>query len=359
MPKVDIWMPWYIAEYQADTAHLNPPQDSAYRRLLEHQWKTRRPLPNDVLALIQITKMSHFFVDATSIPLACVEHASSIGRASASKEDRMLYAWILDLLNQFFHQNPDGTWSQLRLEKELRVWGEKSDVATEKARRAAWNRWHPNEPYPGDAPSITQAEPEQSPSSSSGKLKSKYQQRTIVRLRPEAGKRVGSVRSSERPKGETKTNPKNVAGAIGEPLNVSEVAPRRSERAKVPQKSVAHATKTGGESTKTRPETDPRFGSFRDEFFKFWKEVNRKVIAEGKVSPACPWGPRERSELARWLAINTAVSLPMLQALLLHRAASELVVASQPPYIWIKDLSSYAYGPLDRYKKPQRSRPGR
>lgn len=367
MPKIDVWMPWYIADYQSDTAHLNPPQDSAYRRLLEHQWKTRRPLPNDVMALIQITKMSPFFVDASSIPHATRKQALSIGRASASKEERELYAWILDLLQQFFSQNEDGTWSQLRLEKELKAWGDRSEIATEKAKKAAWDRWHgpnSNDPKPRpeekkftpkrvDAPSITPDMPKQSPSPSPRSTKAKYQRNLTVAVR-RSGKAPAQPKRPASTKPPNRSQPKTPSKTAATPRDGARPTKPRPNASTVPIKSVAPRTTNGLHPPKSRPGADPRFGPFQAEIFRYWHSIHSKGISDGLVPRDPPWGPRERAELSRWLVLHPDADLRMLQHLLVNRAYSERVNHSSPPYLWIKDLTSYAMGALNKYKQAAR-----
>ena len=319
-------MPWYISDYQSDTAHLNPPQDSAYRRLLEHQWKTRKPLTGDILALINITKMTPHWVDASSIAQAFHEQASSIGRASASKDERMLYAWVLDLMNQFFRHNPDGTWTQPRLESELAKWGEKSAQAKDKAARAAWCRWHPKEPFPGDAPSITkgitQAMPKQCPSPSPVSTNTKAHS-----VRFSGDKLRGS--GEESPIGpETSDSANDAANGSGKGAErLSTMSPR-------------------GEATrrKRKASRDARFESFMGVLKEYWAEHHPE-------SPNYPWSARDDVSLSAMLDADKDLGLEEFTALLVIRAASK-VSPSALIYGWVKDIRQYQGGPLDEYKKP-------
>lgn len=51
------WMPWYIADYLADTAHLRAAQSGAYLHLIMHYWQ-RGGLPGENVQLAAIARMS-------------------------------------------------------------------------------------------------------------------------------------------------------------------------------------------------------------------------------------------------------------------------------------------------------------
>lgn len=130
--RPDIWLPLYIGDYLADTAHLSTEQSGAYLHLLMHSWKSG-PLPGDLDVLRRITRLS---------------------------EDAWSNAW--PMLKKFFMQNDSGNFVQGRLEIERAVWGAKKTVSIEKARFAAIARWERGKS--SDAPSMPQAMLEQCPS---------------------------------------------------------------------------------------------------------------------------------------------------------------------------------------------------
>ena len=51
------WMPLYIADYLADTAHLRAPESGAYLHLIMHYWR-RGSLPDNDRQLATIAKMT-------------------------------------------------------------------------------------------------------------------------------------------------------------------------------------------------------------------------------------------------------------------------------------------------------------
>lgn len=154
--KVGIWMPLYIGDYLSDTMHLTTEQHGAYLLIIMAYWKNGGELPG--AAIQAITRLQG---DAWSNAQA--------------------------VLSMMFSIEENGNWRHERIERELVDAGKKKDGATAKAKAGAAARWAKakqpaNNDAPGNpssnAPSITQALPEQcpSPSPSNNKIKSSCNQ---------------------------------------------------------------------------------------------------------------------------------------------------------------------------------------
>lgn len=52
------WMPLYVADFIADTAHMNAAETGAYIALICHYWTTGKPLPDDDKRLARIAAMT-------------------------------------------------------------------------------------------------------------------------------------------------------------------------------------------------------------------------------------------------------------------------------------------------------------
>lgn len=59
MPKPDAWMPLYIADYIADTAHLTMAESGAYLHLLMAYWRNGGPISADEGRLRRIVRMTN------------------------------------------------------------------------------------------------------------------------------------------------------------------------------------------------------------------------------------------------------------------------------------------------------------
>lgn len=114
------WMPLYIADYLADTAHLNAAQSGAYLHLIMHYWQTGG-LPDDDAALARIGRMT------------TVEWRKA-----------------RPIIAPFF---ADG-WRHKRIDAEMKKTAEVAEAYSSRARQAANKRWSK------DAPSMPEASSE-------------------------------------------------------------------------------------------------------------------------------------------------------------------------------------------------------
>jgi uncharacterized protein YdaU (DUF1376 family) len=97
-----------IGDYQSHTAHLEPLEDLAYRRMLDWCYLHERPLPDDIEQIAKLIRMR-------------------------SHND-----CIASVLREFFDLTPNGWWKD-RIGKEIERTGEKSRKASESA-KARWQR---------------------------------------------------------------------------------------------------------------------------------------------------------------------------------------------------------------------------
>jgi uncharacterized protein YdaU (DUF1376 family) len=380
VPKIDVWMPWYIADYLADTSHLTTQQHGAYLLLLAHQWRTLA-VPNDMRSLIQITKMTPFFADASSMAQGEREHLASILQESGAMDHKQLGKWIIALLQEFFEQGPDGQWRSPRLERERIAWTERKAGNVKRARAGAAGRWKdhvkvervrtkkaitPPTGAPGDdsanASSIPQGMLASSPSPSPGKNKGKYQRDFVSGSSRSAAPAIGAVPTTRKPARSAAAAPPPPPPSTPTPKRGPQGPHKRSgagnghssptKRASATEKRGATVVEKTVQPQKPPRAVDSRFGPFRDEVFEYWAAVHKKEIAAGLVQKSPPWGPRERVEMGVLLDASPDLDLRMFKRSLVNRAGSDDIVHPTPPYKWLKDLAKYSRGPLDRFDKP-------
>jgi uncharacterized protein YdaU (DUF1376 family) len=113
--KTDIWMPLYIGDYLAATAHLDAQESGAYLHLLMHQWKNGK-LPAEPEALRRIARV---------------------------ERDAWSNSWAILIA---FFDHTQGFPVQLRLENIREEWNKKQLKAKEKATNAAAVRWGKDTP---------------------------------------------------------------------------------------------------------------------------------------------------------------------------------------------------------------------
>lgn len=96
-----------IGDYTCHTAHLDPLEDIAYRRMLDYIYLNETGLPEDVDEIARVVRMR--------------THCDSISI----------------VLREFFYQHTDGTYRHKRVDQELSAYKNKSDKAKQSARK----RW--------------------------------------------------------------------------------------------------------------------------------------------------------------------------------------------------------------------------
>jgi uncharacterized protein YdaU (DUF1376 family) len=97
-----------IGDYQSHTAHLEPLEDLAYRRLLDWCYLHERPLPDDIEQISKLIRMR--------------SHSDCIA----------------SVLQEFFDRTPEGWWKE-RISKEIEKTGDRSRKASESA-KARWQK---------------------------------------------------------------------------------------------------------------------------------------------------------------------------------------------------------------------------
>lgn len=115
MSKVDVWMPLHIADYLADTMHLNAQQHGAYMLLLMHHWR------------------------AGCIP-SCEEQLSAISRCELGAWKRSVWP----VLKSFFTE-VDGVLIQKRAVSEREYAEGLTDKRSKAGRNGAEKRWGKND----------------------------------------------------------------------------------------------------------------------------------------------------------------------------------------------------------------------
>lgn len=112
--KSDIWMPFYVADYLANTMHLNTEQHGAYVLLLLASWKSDSKLPNSQDQLQAITRLT-----------------PAKWKANES------------ILRAFFHITPE-YWIHERVARELENAKKNTEARAISGAKGAKSRWQTN-----------------------------------------------------------------------------------------------------------------------------------------------------------------------------------------------------------------------
>jgi hypothetical protein len=147
------------------------------------------------------------------------------------------------------------------------------------------------------------------------------------------GPRKGSrIKELKTPSAEDDLTPAEVAITNGKlNLDAPEPEPEKPSRAK----------KREGQKTKTE-KVESRHAEFKAAIEAYWKFKNPGV--------EMPWDGAEGKALGMWLAASPNTTIDQFKEFLRNRAKSD-VTPSDRPSKWIRDITSFAAGPLDRYGK--------
>lgn len=86
-----------------------------------------------------------------------------------------------------------------------------------------------------------------------------------------------------------------------------------------------------------------RHAEFKVAIFEYWKSKNKEID--------CPWDQQEGMQLELWLKSSPNTTITQFKEMLRNRYRSE-TVHSERPSVWIKNITSYALGPLNTYRQP-------
>ena len=98
---------------------------------------------------------------------------------------------------------------------------------------------------------------------------------------------------------------------------------------------------------KTKRQPDPRHTAVKAVLVKYW-------TAENPSGPELPWGPADAGALGTFLKASPTLDVEQITQLLRNRLVSDDHAAGEPVFVWIKYLTRYLQGPLDKYKQPKR-----
>lgn len=104
------WMPLYVNDYWADTVDLSTEEHGCYLLMLMLAWRRKGSLPGNMEAIRRMLPPMHGRVFKRLVPM---------------------------LLNRFFQRSEDGSWTQKRLEKEMKL----ARNFVESQRKKARKRW--------------------------------------------------------------------------------------------------------------------------------------------------------------------------------------------------------------------------
>ena len=162
----------------------------------------------------------------------------------------------------------------------------------------------------------------------------------------EAGKKTGKVRREKKLNNEPTLN--SGLGLVKPKVNSSSSSSSSSIPIKKEQKqkpTVEATPQTEGERVKQTKTAliKSRHDAFKEAIKKYWAVKNPDV--------EMPWGPAEGKTLAIWLKESPTTTLEQFIAWLRNRFKSEVNHTDRPSK-WIRNVTMFASGPIDRFGKP-------
>jgi hypothetical protein len=113
--------------------------------------------------------------------------------------------------------------------------------------------------------------------------------------------------------------------------------------APVPGPVPAPAPKNSSRAKRVKGEPDSRHAEFRKAIEDYWHSKNSDI--------EIPWDGSEGSALSKLLKANPNLNAEKVVVLLQNRSCSN-VNHSERPSRWLRNVTDYAAGPLDRFNKP-------
>jgi hypothetical protein len=96
---------------------------------------------------------------------------------------------------------------------------------------------------------------------------------------------------------------------------------------------------------------DPRHMQVKELLQKYW-------AAENPDAQQMPWGAADAGALSSFLKDSPSLTVEQIAQMLRHRFVSEDHAAGERVFVWIRFLTRYQQGPLNKYKQPKESRNG-
>jgi hypothetical protein len=99
-------------------------------------------------------------------------------------------------------------------------------------------------------------------------------------------------------------------------------------------------------TARPKRQPDPRHAEVKALLALHW-------AAENPALPDLPWGPADAGALGAFLRAAPSLTVEQIEQMLRHRLDSEDHAAGEPAFVWIKYLTRYIHGPLNKYRQPR------